>query len=415
MLLILGSNQDDHLMSSQFQNKNSFLTYSQTTQLPSDITVLSSTLPCSSTKEALLQQQLSNSNLVIMTNCNDSIGQSQIANNNLQENWYKLISRRLRDQYLSKRKIQDSSSFNIKKSKLDLDNLEDKKTLNHKSSRLFYQLFIVRRCSLVPCLLIFACALLLFIIGLFTLLNFYFHNQQNMLNDQLLLTNPHTQINNSIKKLSNSLNGLSNQHTTPPATNYALDMFNKFVLGLTNVVKGVTLGGSSNTGYQISNSLTTDDLTSKNTAQTENQAKLKLYQTVNWFKSAIFYEVFVASFQDSNGDGIGDIDGLISRLAYIKELGVTAIRLNSIFSALDYPFQFSNILNHTEIEKQLGTMDDFRRLVQNCHNIGLRIVLDLNPCITSDQHQWATHFHRNKTDDSHNYYVNTSDYVSFFF
>lgn len=435
---------NDHLLhSQQYSTNNSYLTYQpQINQIPSDITVLSSTpIPCSSTKEAMIQQQLNNNstNLVIMTNCSaDSIGQTNLPNNNSTVNnhpdsiWYKLISRRLRERFISKRKVQDSS-FSSKKSKLEqLDScLDDKRVINTSTNKsllnLFYQLFLFKRCSLVPCLLIFACALLLFIIGLFTILTCYFKNQQQnlLLNDHLLLTNSHTQLQgNSINKLNQfniAQQSTTQQTNSPSQDNFAIDAFNKFVFGLTSIVKSIAFSTTSTNGLTNSissmpNSLTTGESTPKHTVH-ENQIKFKQHQTNHWYKSAIFYEIFPASYQDSNGDGIGDIDGIISRLSYIKELGVTVIRLNSIFSALDYPYQFSNILNHTQIEKQLGTMNDFRRLVKICHNTyGLRIVLDLNPCITSDQHQWAAHFlnYLNKTNDSHNFYVNTSDYVSIF-
>lgn len=420
---------DDHLLHAQFSPNSSYLTYQ-----PTDITVLPATpMPCSSAKEALIQQQLGgSSNLVIMSNSLSELGQqSGLAAGSMPGNqesvWYKLLSRRLRERYISKRKVQDSS-FGGKKSKLDqLDQaLDDKKAMNAVSSRsspfsVFYQIFLVKRCSLVPCLLIFACALLLFVIGLFTILTCYFRNQQNLLNDHhLLLTNSHTQLQqaNLAAKAGHPFNGLLPQPTPP--TSSALDALNRFIFGLTSIVKGVAVFGGSSSGSSSSasslpNSLTTgESTTGKHAVQSETQLKLKQHQTNFWYKSAIFYEVFPASFQDSNNDGIGDLEGIISRLPYIKELGVTAIRLNSIFAALDYPYQFSNILNHTQIEKQLGEMSDFRRLVAACHQAGLRLVLDLNPTITSDQHRWAAHFlnYQNKTNDSHNYYVNTSDYVS---
>ena len=407
---------DDHLLHPQFSPNSSYLAYQQ----PSDITVLSSTpIPCSSAKEALIQQQMANSsNLVIMSNSLSELAQQSntagSSANAPESVWYKLLSRRLRERYIAKRKVQDLS-FGSKKSKLDQLDQDDKASAKSSFS-LFYQLFLVKRCSLVPCLLIFACALLLFVIGLFTILTCYFKNQQNLLlSDHLLLTNSHTQLqaNSPPNKMAHPFNP-----PQQPASS-AFDAFNRLLLGLTSVVKGVAVFGStassaSSSASSLPNSLTTGESTSKHAAQSESQIKLKQRQTNFWYKSAIFYEVFPASFQDSNNDGVGDLDGIISRLPYIKELGVTALRLNSIFSALDYPFQYSNILNHTQIEKQLGEMTDFRRLIQSCHQAGLRIVLDLNPTITSDQHRWAAHFlnYQNKTNDSHNYYVNTSDYVS---
>ncbi|XP_071558729.1 alpha-amylase 3 isoform X1 [Temnothorax nylanderi] len=100
---------------------------------------------------------------------------------------------------------------------------------------------------------------------------------------------------------------------------------------------------------------------------------------VEWWQGSTFYEIFPASFQDSTkgADGIGDLRGIIIRLDYLKELGVQAVRLNSIFPASHYPEYYSNISNMTDVNNELGTLEDFAVLVREIHRRNMSLVLDL--------------------------------------
>ncbi|KAL6438760.1 hypothetical protein ACFW04_004632 [Cataglyphis niger] len=100
---------------------------------------------------------------------------------------------------------------------------------------------------------------------------------------------------------------------------------------------------------------------------------------VEWWQGSTFYEIFPASFQDSTkgADGIGDLRGIIMRLDYLKELGVRAIRLNSIFPASHYPEYYSEISNMTDVNKDLGTIEDFSVLVREIQKRNMSIILDL--------------------------------------
>ncbi|XP_014488636.1 PREDICTED: probable maltase [Dinoponera quadriceps] len=100
---------------------------------------------------------------------------------------------------------------------------------------------------------------------------------------------------------------------------------------------------------------------------------------VDWWQGSTFYEIFPASFQDSTkgGDGIGDLRGITMRLDYLKGLGVRAIRLNSIFPAPHYPEYYSNISNMTEVNKELGTLEDFTVLAREIHRRNMSLILDL--------------------------------------
>lgn len=98
---------------------------------------------------------------------------------------------------------------------------------------------------------------------------------------------------------------------------------------------------------------------------------------VQWYQGSLMYEIFPASFQDSNGDGIGDLKGIVSRADYIQSLGVKAVRLNSIFSATHYPEDYKNVTSLIKIEKSLGNMNDFTLLAYALHSRNISLVLDL--------------------------------------
>ncbi|XP_076647136.1 maltase A2 isoform X1 [Halictus rubicundus] len=99
---------------------------------------------------------------------------------------------------------------------------------------------------------------------------------------------------------------------------------------------------------------------------------------VQWWQGSIFYEIFPASFQDSSkGDGVGDLRGIVMRLDYLKELGVRGIRLNSVYPAANYPEHYFDIDNLTDLNKHLGTLDDFGELVHEIHRRNMSLLLDL--------------------------------------
>ncbi|KAJ8721396.1 hypothetical protein PYW07_002171 [Mythimna separata] len=98
---------------------------------------------------------------------------------------------------------------------------------------------------------------------------------------------------------------------------------------------------------------------------------------IPWYQGKVFYEVFPASFKDSNKDGTGDIKGLMNKLNYIQELGASAIRLNYIFEAQKYPDQYFNITSMVQIDRSVGVLKDFRDLINEVHNRNMSLVLDL--------------------------------------
>lgn len=110
-------------------------------------------------------------------------------------------------------------------------------------------------------------------------------------------------------------------------------------------------------------------------------------QNPRWFKDAVLYEIFVRAFADSNGDGIGDLPGLTSKLDYLRELGIDTLWLLPIAPSplRDHGYDVSDYCN---VHPDYGTLDDFRALVREAHARSLRVVVELIPNHTSDQHAW---------------------------
>jgi len=123
-----------------------------------------------------------------------------------------------------------------------------------------------------------------------------------------------------------------------------------------------------------------------------------------WYKNAVFYEVSTRAYYDSNGDGIGDLQGLTQKLDYIKHLGVDCIWLLPIFSSplIDDGYDIADYYN---IHPDLGTIDDFKKLVQATHQRGMRIIADLVVNHTSDQCEWFKQAEADKHSPYHDYYV----------
>jgi maltose alpha-D-glucosyltransferase/alpha-amylase len=107
----------------------------------------------------------------------------------------------------------------------------------------------------------------------------------------------------------------------------------------------------------------------------------------DWYKDAVFYEVFVRAFADGNGDGIGDLPGLTARLDYLQDLGVDCLWLLPMYAS---PLRDDgyDVSDYYDIHPDYGTVDDFRTLVEEAHRRGLRVIADLIPNHTSDQSPW---------------------------
>jgi oligo-1,6-glucosidase len=106
-----------------------------------------------------------------------------------------------------------------------------------------------------------------------------------------------------------------------------------------------------------------------------------------WWKDAVVYQLYPRSFADSNGDGIGDLEGIVSRVEYLEWLGVDAVWLNPIYASPDWDYGY-DIEDYYSIDPQYGTMEQFEELRDALHRRGIRLVMDLVVNHTSDRHRW---------------------------
>jgi alpha-glucosidase len=124
----------------------------------------------------------------------------------------------------------------------------------------------------------------------------------------------------------------------------------------------------------------------------------------DWWKGAVVYEIYPRSFQDSNGDGIGDLNGITSRLDYLKVLGVDAIWLSPIYPSPQVDFGY-DISDYENIDPAYGTLADFDRLVAEAKKRDIKIIMDMVMNHTSDKHKWFIESESSKTNPKRDWYV----------
>jgi len=127
-------------------------------------------------------------------------------------------------------------------------------------------------------------------------------------------------------------------------------------------------------------------------------------QQIDWWRGAVIYQVYPRSMKDSNGDGIGDLPGIIEKLDYIADLGVDAVWISPIFKSPMKDFGY-DISDYREIDPMFGTLEDFDELLVKAHNLGLRIIIDQVLSHTSDQHAWFEESRQSKINSKADWYV----------
>ncbi len=123
-----------------------------------------------------------------------------------------------------------------------------------------------------------------------------------------------------------------------------------------------------------------------------------------WWKHAVIYEIYPRSFQDSNGDGIGDLNGITSRLDYLKDLGVDAIWLSPVYPSPQVDFGY-DISDYVGIDPQYGTLADFDRLVAEARKRDIRVIMDFVVNHTSDKHPWFIESQSSTTNPKRDWFV----------
>ena len=123
-----------------------------------------------------------------------------------------------------------------------------------------------------------------------------------------------------------------------------------------------------------------------------------------WWKNAVVYQIYPKSFQDSNGDGIGDIRGIISRLDYLEELGIDAVWISPMYCSPQDDNGY-DISDYQDIDPMFGSLDDMEELIAKAKEKNIRIIMDLVLNHTSDEHRWFLEAKKGKDNPYHDYYV----------
>ncbi len=123
-----------------------------------------------------------------------------------------------------------------------------------------------------------------------------------------------------------------------------------------------------------------------------------------WWRGGVIYQIYPRSFQDSNGDGIGDLAGITDRLPYVASLGVDAIWISPFFTSPMKDFGY-DVSDYCDIDPMFGALADFDAMLARAHSLGLRVMIDLVLSHTSDQHPWFAESRNGRDNDKSNWYV----------
>src|SRR4051812_4038352 len=123
-----------------------------------------------------------------------------------------------------------------------------------------------------------------------------------------------------------------------------------------------------------------------------------------WWQCGVIYQIYPRSYQDSNGDGIGDLPGVVQRLDYLKWLGVDAVWLSPIYPSSMADFGY-DISDYTGIHPLFGSLEDFDSLMHELHRRDMKIILDLVPNHTSNQHPWFLESRSSRDNPKRNWYI----------
>ena len=124
----------------------------------------------------------------------------------------------------------------------------------------------------------------------------------------------------------------------------------------------------------------------------------------DWYKEMSFYQIWIRSFADGNDDGIGDLYGVYDKLPYIKKLGVDGIWFSPIYPSPNADFGY-DISDYRDIHPDYGTLDQFKKVLNKAHELGLKVIMDLVVNHTSDEHPWFIESRKSKDNPYSDYYI----------
>ncbi|MEL6957734.1 MAG: alpha-amylase family glycosyl hydrolase [Pseudomonadota bacterium] len=131
---------------------------------------------------------------------------------------------------------------------------------------------------------------------------------------------------------------------------------------------------------------------------------VRLEKDADWWRGAVIYQIYPRSYQDSNGDGIGDLAGIVQRLPYIASLGVDAIWISPFFTSPMKDFGY-DVSDYCDVDPMFGTLADFDAVIATAHRLGVAVMIDLVLSHTSDQHPWFKESRADRDNAKANWYV----------
>ena len=123
-----------------------------------------------------------------------------------------------------------------------------------------------------------------------------------------------------------------------------------------------------------------------------------------WWRGGVIYQIYPRSYQDSNGDGIGDLKGITARLSHIAELGADAIWISPFFTSPMKDFGY-DVSNYVDVDPMFGSLTDFDGLIAEAHRLNIRVMIDLVMSHSSDQHPWFVESRSSRVNEKADWYV----------
>lgn len=135
-----------------------------------------------------------------------------------------------------------------------------------------------------------------------------------------------------------------------------------------------------------------------------NQTAITSLPDKDWWRGAVIYQIYPRSFQDSNGDGIGDLKGITQRLPYIASLGVDAIWISPFFKSPMEDFGY-DVSDYCDVDPMFGTLTDFDEIIETAHSLNVKVMIDLVLSHTSEQHKWFNESRQSRDNPKSDWYV----------
>lgn len=170
-----------------------------------------------------------------------------------------------------------------------------------------------------------------------------------------------------------------------------------------HILVALLLAGVAAACNQSAKTETATTTPAKTATTTEASPAASLAKPAGWWKETVVYQLYPRSFQDSNGDGVGDLKGIISRLDYLKSIGVGTVWLNPIYASPNDDNGY-DISDYRQIMPEFGTMSDFDALLKGMHARGIKLVMDLVVNHSSDEHAWFKSARASRTSPYRDYY-----------